>query len=90
MCYRPNQRRDCPVQSGMKTSVPAVPMVKVIEDEFYEERLVLLRLEKIGFSQSVGRKIYGTFQTMLTADAPRCRAIMRRMAHYGVHQAPLR
>jgi hypothetical protein len=54
------------------------------EDEFYEERVVISRLEQLGFSPSNGRKIFGTYQTMLTADAVQCRRILRRMGHYGV------
>jgi hypothetical protein len=43
-------------------------MMTLIEDEFYEERVVISRLEQLGFSPSDGRKIFGTYQTMLTAD----------------------
>jgi hypothetical protein len=56
----------------------------LIEDEFYEERVVISRLEQLGFSPSDGRKIFGTCQTMLTADEAQRRRILRRMGHYGV------
>jgi hypothetical protein len=56
----------------------------LIEDEFDEERVVISRLEQLGFSPSDGRKIFGTYQTMLTADEVQRRRILRRMGHYGV------
>jgi hypothetical protein len=50
------------------------------------ERAVIRRLASSA-TKSRTLESFGVYQTVLTADARRCRQILRRMEHYGINHS---